>query len=208
MSKKKKVSTSIKQIFLSGFLAILPIGVTVWIILKAIELGEFFLGGYIRKITPTQIPALGLIATIILIFFIGLFVHGYIGKFIRKWIEGLFSRTPIIKSIYKPIRDIVENFASPNNDNFKKVVLVSYPNENTKSIGFVTKSNVIIDESNLTAVFIPTTPNPTNGFLVYYKKEDMMELDIPVDEALKVVISLGTTTPNPLQKKQNSMNQL
>jgi uncharacterized membrane protein len=202
MTEKKKLSTSIKQIFLSGLLAILPIGITVWIIVKAVELGDSFLGAYIRKITPSNIPAIGLIATVILIFLVGLLVHGYIGKHIRSWIEILFLKTPIIKSIYKPIRDIVENFSSPNNENFKTVVMVNYPNEHTKSMGFVTKQKVELENNDLTAVFIPTTPNPTNGFLVYFKKEDLTEIGIPVDEALKIIISLGSTTPEILLKKQ------
>lgn len=206
MSEKKKISTSIKQIFISGLLAILPIGITVWIIVKAIDLGDSFLGGYIRKITPTKIPALGLFATIILIFLVGVLVHGYIGKHIRMWIEGLFSKTPIIKSIYKPIRDIVDNFGSPTNENFKTVVMVNYPNNETKSMGFVTKANIEIDGNNLTAVFIPTTPNPTNGFLVYFKKKDLLELDIPVDEALKLIISLGSSTPDILLTKETNKN--
>lgn len=201
MSEKKKISTSIRQIFLSGLLAILPIGITIWVIIKAIELGETFLGGYIRKVTPTKIPGLGLIVTIILIFLIGVFVHGYVGRHIRMWIEGLFSRIPIIKSIYKPLRDILDNFGSSTNDNFKTVVMVNYPNENTQSMGFVTKASVKVEENDLTAVFIPTTPNPTNGFLVYFKKKDIMELDIAVDEALKIIISLGSTTPESLQRK-------
>lgn len=206
MSEKKKISTSIKQIFISGLLAILPIGITVWIIVKAIDLGDSFLGGYIRKITPTKIPALGLFATIILIFLVGVLVHGYIGKHIRMWIEGLFSKTPIIKSIYKPIRDIVDNFGSPTNENFKTVVMVNYPNNETKSMGFVTKANIEVDGNNLTAVFIPTTPNPTNGFLVYFKKKDLLELDIPVDEALKLIISLGSSTPDILLTKETNKN--
>lgn len=206
MSEKKKISTSIKQIFISGLLAILPIGITVWIIVKAIDLGDSFLGGYIRKITPTKIPALGLFATIILIFLVGVLVHGYVGKHIRMWIEGLFSKTPIIKSIYKPIRDIVDNFGSPTNENFKTVVMVNYPNNETKSMGFVTKANIEVDGNNLTAVFIPTTPNPTNGFLVYFKKKDLLELDIPVDEALKLIISLGSSTPDILLTKETNKN--
>lgn len=200
MKDKKKGSTSIKQIFLSGLFAILPIGITVWIIVKAVEIGDSFLGNSIKKILPIEIPALGLLVTAILIFLIGLLVHGFVGKHIKIWLELLFLKTPVIKSIYKPIRDIVENFGSSGNDNFKTVVMVNYPNEHTKSMGFVTKQQIEFDGEKLISVFIPTTPNPTNGFLVYFKKEDLIELNVPVDEALKIIISLGTTTPAILIK--------
>lgn len=200
MKDKKKGSASIKQIFLSGLFAILPIGITVWIIVKAVEIGDSFLGNSIKKILPIEIPALGLVVTAILIFLIGLLVHGFVGKHIKIWLELLFLKTPVIKSIYRPIRDIVENFGSSGNDNFKTVVMVNYPNDHTKSMGFVTKQQIEFDGEKLISVFIPTTPNPTNGFLVYFKKEDLVELNVPVDEALKIIISLGTTTPAILIK--------
>ena len=198
---KKSISKFIRNTFLKGFFIILPIGLTVWIIAKAIEIGDSFLGEYITELSDIDIPGLGLIVAIILVFIIGLLVTGIVGRRINKIVEALFSRVPLVKSIYKPIKDIVDNFGTDKNDNFKQVVLVNYPNEHTKSIGFVTKKNVGFKEDFYSAVFIPTTPNPTNGFLVYFKSSDMEELDIPVNEALKLVISLGSTSPECFNKK-------
>ncbi len=200
---KKSISKFIRNTFLKGFFIILPIGLTVWIIAKAIEIGDSFLGTYITEISDIDIPGLGLIVAIILIFIIGLLVTGIVGRRINKIVEALFSKVPLVKSIYKPIKDIVDNFGTDKNDNFKQVVLVNYPNEHTKSIGFVTKKNVGFREDFYSAVFIPTTPNPTNGFLVYFKPSDMEELDIPVNEALKLVISLGSTSPECFNKKSS-----
>lgn len=200
---KKSFTKFIRNTFLKGFFIILPIGLTIWIIAKAIEIGDSFLGEYITKISDLNIPGLGLIVALIFIFIIGLLVTNIIGNRINIIIEALFSKMPLVKSIYTPIKDIVGNFGSDKNDNFKKVVLVNYPNEHTKSIGFVTKKSVGYNEDTFSAVFIPTTPNPTNGFLVYFKPSDMEELDIPVNEALKLVISLGSASPVQFYKKQD-----
>jgi uncharacterized membrane protein len=200
---KQSFTKFLRNTFLKGFFIILPIGLTVWIIAKAIQLGDSFIGEYITQVSNLNIPGLGLIVALIFIFIIGLLVTNIIGKRINKIIEALFSKVPLVKSIYKPIKDIVDNFGTDNNDNFKQVVLVNYPNEHTKSIGFVTRKSVGFKEDTYSAVFIPTTPNPTNGFLVYFKPEDMEELDIPVNEALKLVISLGSASPLQFNKKQN-----
>lgn len=201
--QKRSFSKFIRNTFLKGFFIILPIGLTIWIIAKAIELGDLFIGKYISKYSTIHIPGLGLIIAFVTIFIIGLLVTNIIGSRINIIIESIFSKAPLVKSIYKPIKDIVDNFGSENNDNFKQVVLVNYPNEHTKSIGFVTKKNICHEDNNYSAVFIPTTPNPTNGFLVYFKHENMEELDIPVNEALKLVISLGSASPLHFKKKHN-----
>lgn len=200
---KKSFTKFIRNTFLKGFFIMLPISLTVWIIAKAIQLGDSFIGTYITKISKLHIPGLGLIIVLIFIFIIGLLVTNIIGKRINIITEALFSKIPLVKSIYKPIKDIVNNFGTDNNDNFKQVVLVKYPNEHTKSIGFVTRKNIGYEDDSFSAVFIPTTPNPTNGFLVYLKPSDMEELDIPVNEALKLVISLGSASPLQFNKKQN-----
>ncbi|MGH4036392.1 MAG: DUF502 domain-containing protein [Sphaerochaeta sp.] len=197
---KKKVPSFITSTFISGLLIILPIGITVWIIQKIVIFGDSFLGDYIREISGLKIPGIGFIGAILFIFLVGLIIHGILGKKVKSLVDLLFRKVPIVKSIYTPIKEIIDNFVTPNNDNFKKVVLVNYPNEHTKSIGFVTKSNISDDEDEMTAVFIPTTPNPTNGFLVYFKARDITEIDMPVDRALKVVISLGSGSPDSFKK--------
>lgn len=117
-------------------------------------------------------------------------------------VERTFLKVPIIKSIYSPLKDITDNFSKKGSFNFKKVVFVNFPNDKlSSSLGFITKETIFINNQEKSAIFIPTTPNPTNGFLIYLNKEDYTELNISVEEALKVIVSLGSLSPDVIVGK-------
>lgn len=202
MSKKEKQTGFVRNTFFTGLFMILPIGITLWIISKIVTMGDTFLGNYIEILLGREIPGLGFIGAILIIFIVGLLVKGLIGRKIRSWIEILFSKIPFVRNIYKPINEIVESISNNNNENFKKVVLVKYPNENCRSIGFVTKEKIQCEGEEKSAIFVPTTPNPTSGFLLYINTYDIKELDMPVDIALKTIISLGSISPDILVEKE------
>lgn len=203
MSKEKKsFSKRIANRFFTGLFAILPMGVTIWLVYKIVIMGDAFFAKILTDLFGKAIPGLGFILTIVLIFVVGILVNSFLGKKLKELIENIFLKTPFVKSIFSPIKDFVENFSKKDNSNFKKVVFVNFPNDNlSKSLGFITKENIIINGVNKTAVFIPTTPNPTNGFLIYLNPEDYEELDLAVDEALKTIVSLGTVSPTTVDLK-------
>ncbi|WP_461205686.1 DUF502 domain-containing protein [Clostridium sp. DL1XJH146] len=186
----------IKNNFLTGLILLLPIFLTLWILTSIFNTLDAILGTLVTRLLGFKIPGLGLILVIALILVVGLIANNVLGKKITEMVERMFEKVPIIKAIYLPIRDILKNFSNKKSNNFKKAVFVEFPKENILSIGFITKEDITFEGELKTAIFIPTTPNPTNGFLVYLKKGDYRELDIPVDVALKSIISLGSFSPD------------
>lgn len=202
----KDMGHYLRNRFITGIFVILPIGITIWILVKTFNFIDSILGRTITNITGIKIPGLGFLITIGAILGIGVISNNVIGKKIAKWIEDMLVKVPIIKMIYNPIKDIMKNFSSNNSNNFKRAVMVSFPSEKSKSIGFITKENIKVEEKFKTAVFVPTTPNPTSGFLVYLDKEDYKELDMTVESALKTIISLGSVSPNEILIKKDTFS--
>ena len=201
---KKNMKKNIKRSLLTGFIVFIPMLITLWIFLKVFNTLDSILGKMITELIGFKIPGLGFILFILLILGVGLLANNVFGKRIMIRIEKAFENAPIIKTIYIPIRDILRNLSNKKSTNFKKAVFVEFPKEKSFSIGFITKENVMVNGEMRTAIFVPTTPNPTSGFLVYLKREEYMELDIPVDIALKSIISLGSVSPDIIDiKKQD-----
>ncbi|MEA1975830.1 MAG: DUF502 domain-containing protein [Bacillota bacterium] len=135
---------------------------------------------------------LGFFLTILFIYGIGVFSNQYIVEKFFHWLEVLINKIPVVKTIYSSIRDIGKMFNHDKSTSFKKAVLVDYPVKGSKCIGFITNENCNFNNKfSKTAVFVPTTPNPTSGFLLYLNSEDITYLDIPIEDAIKMVVSLG-----------------
>ncbi len=188
-----------KSNLLKGLLVLLPIGLTFLIFGKVLNVLDMILGRTIYKIIGMKIPGLGLLAAILLVAATGALASNVIGRKITLLMEESMANFPIVKAIYNPIRDVVKNFTSKSSNNFKKAVFVTYPMEDSYSIGFITKERVQVGDKLKTAIFIPTTPNPTSGFLVYLSSDKYKELDIPVDVALKAIVSLGSISSEVLE---------
>lgn len=191
----KKIAQLIRKRFITGLLIILPIAITIWVIYRIFTSLDSILGKTINNVFEINIPGLGLLATLAIIFLVGMVADNLIGRKITQLTEKLFKSLPIVKTIYTPLRDILKNFSGNKTNNFKKVVFVNFPMEGSSSLGFITNESVTINGQEKVAIFIPTTPNPTNGFLVYLSPDKYIELDMPVDEALKTIISLGAISP-------------
>lgn len=192
----KKILNSFKNVFLTGLFVALPIAVTIFVIIWFFKLVDSLLGDLLANVFNVYIPGLGILTTIALIFAIGLLTSNVIGKKLTHYVEGLLLKIPIIKTIYSPAKDIMKNFSGKSSSSFRKVVLVEFPSEGMNSIGFVTKEYMQVKGKTMHAVFIPTTPNPTNGFLIYVEPHKYQDLYIPVDDALKTIISLGSISPD------------
>ncbi len=191
-----------RNYFISGLIAILPIALSLWILTYVFRLLDSIFGEPFRRLFGFHIPGLGLILSVLFVFMVGMIISNVIGKRISGWIEGLLERIPILKNIYMPLKDIMNNFSDKRSNNFKQAVLVEYPRAGLHSIGFVTRENIFIDGKRKTIVFIPTTPNPTSGFIIYVEPNDYQMLDIPVEAALRTIISLGSLTPEQIIVKR------
>lgn len=156
-----------------------------------------------------HIPGLGIIVTVTLIFLCGLVTRSYIGDKIVSSGENLVDRIPFVRSIYKGIKQISDNMLMDQRSSFKKVVLVEFPRKGIYTIGFVTgMPSVEVQKKtgqNSISVFVPTTPNPTSGYLVIVPEEDLVHMDMSVEEALTFIISVGIITPADRAKKRDEL---
>lgn len=183
---------SFRKWFLSGIATILPLGITVLVLIWVFNLFDGALEKPMIWILGRKIPGLGLLVFVTFVILVGMLTSNLIGKKIAQWGESLLSRIPLINIIYNPIKDVVTTLSNNKSKSFQRVALVEFPSKGIKSIGFVTNSSFTIDGEEKLSVFIPTTPNPTNGFLVIMEKNNVTLLDIPIDEGIKMVVSMGS----------------
>ena len=204
------ILTKFRRFFLTGLLVTAPIIITIyvtWLVITFIDIKVAnLLPEYLdfRKALPYQVPGLGLLIVIFVITFIGAITPGLIGRNLLKLGEMILFKTPVIRTVYSSIKQIMETVMSTNSKSFKEVVLVEYPRKDIWVIAFVTSSvkgeiDNKIKKSDLVSIFVPTTPNPTSGFLLFVAKKDLIYLDMPVEQAVKLVISGGIVSPK--QKK-------
>ena len=192
-----------RNYFFTGILVTVPILITLyvtWIVITFIDIKVAgLLPEYLnfREAFPYQIPGLGLIIVIIFVTLIGALTPGLLGRTFLRFGERIVSKMPVVRSIYSAIKQIMETVMSTNSNSFREVVLVQYPRKGLWVIGFVTGSTkgevkrTLSKDKNLINVFIPTTPNPTSGFLLFVPKKDLIYLDMSVEQAVKMVISGG-----------------
>lgn len=197
-----KMFAYIRRRFLLGLVSVLPIGVTIWILFKSFNFIDSLVGSTIYTLLGFKIPGLGFMVVMAIVIGAGIWTNNIIGRKFADETEKMLLQLPIVKSIYGPIRDIVNTFKNQNSSNFQKAVLVTYPMEGIKSLGFITKEKVCVEGEERAAIFIPTTPNPTSGFFVYMTSDFYDELDMPIDEALKTIVSLGTISPDSIVVKK------
>ena len=210
---KISILAKFRRFFLTGLLVTAPIIITIyvtWLVITFIDVKvASLLPEYLdfRKALPFQIPGLGLLIVIFVVTLIGAITPGLIGRNLLKLGEMILFKTPVIRTVYSSIKQIMETVMSTNSKSFKEVVLVEYPRQDIWVIAFVTSSvkgeiDDKIRKSDLVSIFVPTTPNPTSGFLLFVAKKDLIYLNMPVDQAVKLVISGGIVSPK--QKKLTS----
>ncbi len=209
LNTEKKISFigRFRRFFFTGFLVTAPILITLyvtWIVITFIDAKVAnLLPEYLdfRTAFPYQIPGIGLLIVIIFITIIGALTPGLIGRTLLKTGERIVSKMPIVRSIYSALKQIMETIMSTNSNSFREVVLVEYPRKGIWVIGFVTgetKGEVqkkLENKNQLINIFIPTTPNPTSGFLLFVPKKDALYLKMSVEQAVKLVISGGIVSP-------------
>ena len=199
--KKRSIFTKIRNYFITGVVVLIPIGITVYLTILITSVSSKILPKEINPnhYLPYNIPGLEIIITLFLITFIGWLSLSFIGKRLLNLFNTVLKRIPILRTIYSAIVQMTETFTKTDNQK-KNVVLVEYPRKGTWAVGFATKENSgeITDKLSrkLINVFVPTTPNPTSGFLLMFPKEEVVYLDLSFEEASKFIVSAGTSNPN------------
>ena len=179
-----------KKVFLTGIFAIAPLAMTYWILKITFEFLDNVTSPFLRKV-DIDIPGLGLLLTLALVYALGLFVTNILGKKLFSWGERILTNIPIVKSIYSNIKQITQTFSGTSSRNFQSVVYLEYPRKRLWTLAFVTGSSTNDHKDKFFHLFIPTTPNPTSGFFIMVPQKDTIPAGMNVEEALKAVISGG-----------------
>ena len=200
MKKKSSITSKLRKAFIAGIVVLVPIGFTLYLTLFLIKISSKLIPNEINpnNYLPFSIPGLEILLSVIFITIVGGISLSFFGKKILNLINDLFKRIPILRTIYSAIGQMTESFTNKS-DNKKSVVLIEYPKKGSWAVGFATKENKgeISKKTNkeLINVFVPTTPNPTSGFLLMFPKEEVIFLDMTFEEASKFIVSAGTSDP-------------
>jgi uncharacterized membrane protein len=204
-----------RRYFITGLLIWVPIGITLWvldIIVTTMDLSLSLLPASAQPVAlfGRHLPGLGALLTVLVIFVTGVLAANFLGqRLVRVW-EGLMSRIPIVRTIYSSVKQVSDTLLSPQGNAFRKALLVEYPRRGSWTIAFQTGTpaqevRTRIDAAGvdtdagagaeMVSVYVPTTPNPTSGFFLMMRRDETIELDMSVDEALKYIVSMGVVAP-------------
>lgn len=194
---KKSIIAKLRNYFFAGIVVLIPVGITIYL---TIFIEKVFSDLLPKSINPNQylpfeIPGLEILTTIILITLIGMFSVTFVGRYFVNFSDKIFEKIPVLKTIYKGLTQLTKSFASDDN-NEKKIALIEYPRKGIYSIGFATSVNKgeISDKigERMINIFVPTTPNPTSGFLLMVPEKDVVYLDMNFEDASKFIMSAGS----------------
>ncbi|MFH1519987.1 MAG: DUF502 domain-containing protein [Candidatus Omnitrophota bacterium] len=192
----------LKRIFITGLTATIPLVITVYVITGLFHFADGILGKYINiffyEYIGYEIPGLGILIVILLIFILGLVIRLSRMRIFR-WTERVFFRIPLVNKIYFPVKRIVDFLFFPPQKNFRSAVLVEYPRKGVYSLGFLTNENTITFKEKGTKkfcnVYVPSSPSPITGFVIIVEDKDLTFLDIGVEQALRLIVSGGLINP-------------
>jgi uncharacterized membrane protein len=200
----------IRRYLIAGLLVWIPIGFTLFVLKLVIGLMDrtlLLLPSAYRpeNLLGMNIPGLGILLSIIVLLLTGMLVANIIGKQLVSWSERLLNRIPLVRSIYSAAKNFAEVIFTNTNQAFKKVLLIEYPRKGVYSLCFQTSTELaeiqVRTSDDMICVFVPTTPNPTSGFIIMVPAGDTIELDMDVESALKMVVSLGVVVPPWVREK-------
>ena len=198
--KKSSILAKLRNYFFTGVIVLIPLGFTLYLTIFLISISSRLVPDDINpnNYLPFSIPGLEIIVSILFITLIGGLSLSFIGKKVLGFINDLLKKIPFLRTIYSAIGQMTETFTDRKKSK-KSVVLVEYPRKGTWAVGFATKDNKgeITNKTNkkLVNVFVPTTPNPTSGFLLMFPKDEIIFLDMSFEEASKFIVSAGTSNP-------------
>lgn len=189
----------LRKTFITGLFIIIPIGITIFILKFLFNLADGILGSYIDQLfslvthQELHIPGLGMITGAVVIYLTGVLATNIIGSKLLKIGEELLTRIPLVKSIYSSSKQLIKVFQD-GKSSYRKAVFVEWPRPGVKAIGFVT-AEVVQNGVSMVVVYIPTMPNPTSGFALYFRAEDVEDSGMSVEDAVKFVVSGGVVLP-------------
>jgi len=194
----------LRRYLVAGILVWLPLGVTIFLLRILIGLMDKSLVFVPQQYRPEEwlgfaIPGLGLVLTLLVLLFTGLLATNFLGRGMVSLWESMLERIPVVRSVYSAAKNFAEIVFSDSGQSFNKVLLIEYPRKGLYSLAFQTATRLGEVQGRtgeaVVCTFVPTTPNPTSGFIIIVPRKDIIELDMDIDEALKMIISLGVVVP-------------
>ena len=205
--RRMSIWTTVRANFLTGLVVVAPVGLTVYIVWTAIGIIDSWVLPLIPEMYQPatyigiDIHGIGLVIFLIFVIIIGYFAKGLIGRWILGWGESAVSRMPIVRSVYRGLKQIAEAVVNQSDHSFDKVCLVEYPRKGLWAVAFYSNDaqgeirSQTVSHGSVISVFLPTTPNPTSGFLLFVPEKDVIYLEMTVEDAAKLVISAGLVYP-------------
>lgn len=187
--------------FSIGIITVVPIGVTIWILWWGFTTIDNVLQPFIKAIWGQTIPGVGFGITIVFIYLVGLLASNVFGKRVIRYGESALPWLPVVRQLYSGIKQIMESFSAPTHTRRMQPVMTEFPRKGMKVIGFITNEVPSETGKKLLTVFIPTSPNPTSGFLQIVEENDIIRTDMSVENALKMVVSAGKVLPKEVVDK-------
>ncbi|HWW68852.1 MAG TPA: DUF502 domain-containing protein [Duganella sp.] len=193
-----------RKYFITGLLILVPLAITAWVLNLVISTMDQSLLFVPERWQPRtmfgfDIPGLGTLLTVVIVFLTGLLTNNLVGNYVVRMWEKLLKRIPLVNSLYSSVKQVSDTLFSSSGNAFRKAVLIPYPHQNSYTIAFLTgtpggdvKNHLVGD---YVSVYVPTTPNPTSGFFLMLARKDVVELDMSVDAALKYIVSMGVVAP-------------
>ena len=205
MGKIKKRQT-LKTYLFTGILVIAPVAITFYVSIRLF----LWLDSCVTRFIPAKynpetylpygLPGLGILLLLLVLILVGMLTANYVGRWLVGIGQRILSRVPVISGIYSALKKLFETVMGNNTQAFRKAVLVEYPRKGMWTVAFVTAPVYVgfkkMLPKDMLTLYVPTTPNPTSGFMVYVPKKDVKELDIPVEEAFKMILSMGIVDPS------------
>lgn len=195
----------LRRQFLSGMLVVVPLILTYVVLRFLFEIIDGILSPYLVKFLGYSIPGLGIISTILIIILTGFFVRSIVGASIYKRGDNLLTKLPIVRIFYLAAKKLIEALALPSNEAFKEVVMFEYPRRGIWVVGFLTSKIKFVngsdDQIELVGVFVPSTPTPVSGIVIFAPREDIIPLNITIEEGLKLIVSGGIVAPPVIKKR-------
>ena len=219
MTLISKIFINLRNNFFKGILISAPVFITfyvAWILIKFFDNKVTpILGPLIPEslnpsnYLPFEIPGVGLVTVFIFFAFIGFLTTGFLGRFFKSLVERILSKTPVLRNIYSGLKQLFETILTKKSNSFREVILLEYPRKGVWAMGFLTGDTEgevqRLTKNSMINIFLPTTPNPTSGFLLFVPTKDVLRLNMTVEEGIKMIISAGMLTPAERQKKLNSL---
>lgn len=192
-----------KRYLIAGLLIWVPLVITVLVIRVLVDLMDNSLLLLPPEWRPDallgmHIPGLGVVLTLLIVFLTGMIMANFVGRKLVKVWDGILSRIPFVRTIHSAVKQVMETLFSPNGRSFRKVLLIEYPRKGVWTLAFQTgepEGEIRDKAGDVVTVFVPTTPNPTSGFVIIVPKDEIIEMDMPVEEGLKLIMSLGVVGP-------------